>query len=191
MTSKAMWESANLKGDVAGYAAALDGLGVEITPAQLTARLQATAKTFGALRTAIAAPFGRYSALFGVRQGWAMFGSPQRYPAEVHVEVLENDRWRPIYRPHDPAHAWLAETMTHNRMRKFAGRFARGFVQKNYDELSRWLARQASVDFPQASRIRVHLYRYRSLHPLRVQAGERPQGHYERIRTYDAAELRP
>ncbi len=75
-------------------------------------------------------------------------------------------------------------------MRKYGGRFARGFIPKNYDELASWLATEASADFPEANAVRVRLYRYRSLPPEKIRAGERPEGRYERARNFDAEELR-
>lgn len=191
MTSDSMWRSANFKADIAGYAGALGSLGVEMTPEELTQRLRGAAFSFAGIRTAIAWPFDRYARLVGARQGWAMFASPQRHPAELNVEIKVDGAWRTIYRPHDESADWRGETMRHNRVRKYAGRFARGFIPKNYDELASWLATEASVDHPEATAVRVRLYRYRSLPPEKVRAGERPAGHYERVRTFDAAELRP
>ncbi len=190
LTSESMWRSANFKADIAGYAEALQGLGVETTPKALGARLKRAALSFAGIRRAISWPFGRYAELVGARQGWAMFASPQRHPAELHVEIEVDGAWRLLYRPHDDEAEWRGETMRHNRVRKFAGRFARGFVPKNYEELATWLATEASGDFPEANAVRVRLYRYRSLPPEAIRNGERPEGRYERARVFDAEELR-
>ncbi len=186
-----MWRSANFKADLAGYAAALRSLGIDMTAAEFGARLHAVATSFAGFRSAIAAPFGRYASLFGVRQGWAMFASPQRNPAELHVDIEMQGRWQSLYRPHDDDAAWMRETMEHNRVRKFAGRFARTFIPKNYNELSRWLASQAIATYPSATAVRVRLYRTRSLAATKVRTGERPRGHYEHAHIFHAAELRP
>ncbi|HGG56809.1 MAG TPA: hypothetical protein ENK31_03315 [Nannocystis exedens] len=191
ITSPRMWRSANFKADIAGYAAAIRGLGIDMTAEQFGARLHAAAVSFAGFRSAIATPFIPYARIFGVRQGWAMFASPQRNPAWLNVEIKEQGHWRTIYRPHDDDATWMRETMEHNRMRKFAGRFARTFVAKNYDELSRWLASQAIVSYPTATAVRVRLYQTRSLPASEIRTGKRPRGRYHHAHIFSAAELRP
>ena len=190
MTSPALWRSANLRADIAGYAAALQRAGVDVTATELGDRLLRAAHGVAAVTDALSRPFRGYAEVVGARQGWAMFASPQRHPAELHVELQEGESWRLIYRPHDDAAAWRSATMRHNRMRKFAGRFARGFIPKNYDELARWLAQEAAADHPQATAVRVRLYRYTSLPPAEVREGQRPKGRYEHTRTFSSADLR-
>ncbi|MCA9635082.1 MAG: hypothetical protein KC420_03500 [Myxococcales bacterium] len=190
LNNPAMWRSANTRSDIAGYAAALGQVGVEITPEELGARVRDAAATFGRIRELLAAPFAGYAALVGARQGWAMFASPQRVPAEVHVDLEIGGEWRPLYRPHDDAAAWRRATFEHNRFRKFNGRFARTFIPPHYDGLARWLAREAAAEFPEATAIRVRLYRYRTLPPAEARAGRRPEGRYEHERRFVAEELR-
>ena len=57
-------------------------------------------------------------------------------------------------------------------------------------EAARWLATKALREHPGATRVRVRLWRYATLPPERVRAGERPAGgRYEHERVLEAAAL--
>src|SRR5690606_8459350 len=122
-----MWESANTRADLAGWAAALGRVGVDIRGPELATRLRELAGRLADAQDALARPFVRFSSIIGYRQGWAMFASPQRHPFEIHVDVEVDGAWRPLYRPHDDVAAWRRATFEHNRFRKLAGTFARVF----------------------------------------------------------------
>ncbi len=190
MLDRARWRSENLKSDFAGWSSALSKVGVTIPPEELGVRVRGVAERYLRVRSLLVAPFGHYPRLSGANQGWAMFASPQRHPAEVHVDVLEAGAWRPLFRPRDPAASWQSGPLTHHRMRKLMGRFAREYRDGVFSELAAFLASRAFSDVPAAERVRVRLYRYDSLPPERVQRGERPQGRYAERREWGRAELR-
>jgi hypothetical protein len=75
-------------------------------------------------------------------------------------------------------------------VRKQLGRFARTFYPRRYDAVARWLATEAARDFPDATSVRVRLWRYVSLPPDRVLAGEEPEGRYEHELLFEADTLR-
>jgi hypothetical protein len=184
IASKARWQSDVTQNDLATWAARLRAMGWRTSNEAFQRRLWDGAVRYARVRTVVGAPFDAYAGATGAGQGWTMFASPQRFPAELHVDVLRGGIWTPIYRPRSDAYAWRRETFDDDRMRKFAGRFARGFDKNVYRETATWIAKNAAIDFPDASRVRVSLYRYETLAPAAVRRGERPVG-----RTTDAREI--
>ncbi|MCX4240612.1 hypothetical protein [Paraliomyxa miuraensis] len=189
------WQTANARDDLRRMAARLTAWGLATDEHQLEQALWSAGDAYLRVQRPIAAPFQRYAELTGSRQAWQMFASPQRHPAEVHVDIElsgpAGSQWQLLYRPHSDEHAWNREQFDHNRFRKFFGRFARGFIRSHYDQSARWIATKAAREHPEASRVRVRLARYETLPPERVRAGERPAlDKYEHERVFDAEALR-
>lgn len=184
------WNSANTRVEMQRWSALLNGWGIHTTPEQLTARLQSWAHTYVQARRHIAAPLDRYAEISGVRQGWSMFASPQKVPAELHVDVREGATWRPLVRPWDRTLDWRLQARDHHRVRKILGRLARSFRRDRYEGLARWLAAAAAHDFPEVLEVRVAVWRSRSPTLAQAQAGEAPEGHYEHVLVFDAQGLR-
>jgi hypothetical protein len=190
IANPATWRTPGMKADLAAWAGRFRSAGLDTTPASFEASLWRLANRYLSLRERVVAPFALYGELSGAAQGWAMFASPQRHPAEVHVDIREAGDFRPLFRPRSDEHAWRRAELDHNRIRKYVGRFARGFERRDYDQLARWLAAQAARDFPAASQVRVRLYRYATLGPEEVRAGQRPTGIYEETRLFELGALR-
>ena len=185
------WQTENARADLRQMAARLTAWGWSIDEHGLERALWSAGDAYLQVQRPLAAPFEVYAELTGSRQGWTMFASPQRHPAELHVDVEEGGEWQPLQRPHSDQHAWNRRQLEHNRFRKFLGRFARGFHQRHYDEAARWLATKAAREHPEASRVRVRLFRYATLPPERVRAGEEPEGgRYKHERVFEAGALR-
>ncbi len=184
------WQNDNARDDLRKMAERLNAWGWSTDATTLERDLRAAGKRYLHVQQSIAAPFEGYAALTGSRQGWSMFASPQRHPAELHVDIAQTGEWRPLYRPQSEVHAWHRTQLEHNRFRKFLGRFARGFQVTHYDDAARWIATRAAVEHPDASRVRVQLYRYATLPPEQVRAGLKPSGRYEHTRVWDAGTLR-
>lgn len=187
---RSRWQTANAKDDLRTMAARLRGWGIDTDERRLAQALWDAGSAYLELRGPLAWPFERYAETTGCRQGWQMFASPQRHPAELHVDVELDGRWQVIYRPHDDQAAWNRRQFEHNRFRKLLGRFARGFVRRDYDQTARWVAAKAAAQHPAATRVRIRLYRYATLPPAEVLAGERPTGRYEHERLFEAEALR-
>lgn len=188
--NRARWKTANAKADLRQMARRLQGWGIDTDEQRLARDLWALGSAYLTVQRPLAWPFAVYAKVTGSRQGWQMFASPQRHPAELHVDVEIDGQWQPIYRPQSDAHDWNREQLEHNRFRKFLGRFARGFYRQHYDQAARWVATKAAREHPRATRVRVQLYRYASLTPAQVLAGEPKQGRYEHARRFDAEGLR-
>jgi hypothetical protein len=180
----ARWNSRLMQKDVADWAAELGKLGIHVTPSDLQQRLFTLASGYVAIRNELVAPFDLYARVTGARQGWAMFASPQRRPAELHVDGLTAQGFRPLYRPHDPNAAFMADYFLHNRMRKFQGRFARAMRGQFYEDFTKFVAKRAFERFPEVSQVRIALYGYATLSPELVRAGTRPEGSYDNVRLF-------
>lgn len=188
--SRRRWRTANARADLRQWAERLRGWGLDTDERRLARTLWDMGSAYLQVQQPIAAPFGWYARITGSRQAWRMFASPQRHPAELHVELERGGSWQTIYAPHSDEFTWNRRQFEHNRFRKFFGRFARGFVPRHYEQAARWIAARAAREHPDATRVRIRLYRYDSLPPDRVLAGEQPQGHYEHPQVFDAEALR-
>jgi len=188
--NRARWQTANARADLRQMAERLSTWGYETDERRLTQSLWSLGSAYLLIQRPLAWPFVHYAKLSGCRQGWQMFASPQRHPAELHVDLELDGRWQPIYRPHSDEYTWNRQHFEHNRFRKFLGRFARGFFRSHYDEASHFIATKAAREHPEATRVRVQLYRYSSLPPERVRVGEQPKGRYQHPRVFEAEALR-
>ncbi len=188
--NRARWKTANARSDLRQMAERLSAWGYPIDELTLERQLWDLGTAYVRIQEPIAAPFAWYARTSGCRQAWRMFASPQRHPAELHVDLWRDGAWQPLYRPHSDEHAWNREQFEHNRFRKFLGRFARGFIPVHYRQTAHWVATKAAREHPAATKVRVRLLRYDTLPPARVLAGERPRGRYEHAMLFDAQELR-
>lgn len=184
------WESENTRSELVRWSGRLGQLGVDTTPAGLEQTVRRLLERYVSVHAVLTAPFAQYARFTGARQGWAMFAAPQKHPAEFHIDILEDSTWRPIYRPHSAEHDFWGARFRHNRVRKQLGRFARTFHVGAYDRLAQFVAREAALAYPHARAIRVQLWRYATLSPEAVRAGQTPAGRYEHTRRFNAATLR-
>lgn len=184
------WKTANARADLRQWAERLSRWGYDTDEHRLERTLWDTGSAYLRVHQPVVAPFSWYAKVTGSRQAWRMFASPQRHPAELHVDLWREGRWRPLYVPHSEEHAWNRSQFEHNRFRKFLGRFARGFVFDHYRKSARWIATRAAREHPEATRVRIQLYRYDTLVPARVLDGEQPRGRYEHPLIFEAEALR-
>ncbi len=186
------WQSRNTQTEMVRWSSVLRSVGITQSPEALAHNLRALATRYAGVYHTIIAPFRRYERLSQARQGWQMFATPQKSPAELHIDMREgpSQPWLPLYRPHSEVHDAWRNRLTHNRLRKLQGRFARSFRPDTYDALARFIAGHMARDYPEASDIRIRLGRYDTLPPERVRAGQRPVMRYEHERIFIAQELR-
>jgi hypothetical protein len=190
LTNRRGWESENAKAEFRNWATRLQQLGFDVTPEEFESGLWRVNVGIGTWRDRVAWPFQHYARITGARQGWQMFATPQKVPAELHVDAMVDGQWQALVRPRDPESTWRLSQRKHNRVRKQLGRFARTFYPDRYETIARWFATAAVHDFPDATAVRVRLWRYGSLPPARVLAGEEPEGRYEHERVWQAQDLR-
>jgi len=190
VTNRRAYRSENAQTEFRQWSARLNGLGFVTSPPELERDVYATALRYASVHRSVTTPMQRYADVAGTRQGWSMFASPQRHPGEVHVDIRTGANWITITRPRSEEHAWLRSKLDHNRIRKLQGRFARTFYPRRYRAFARWLAREATRDFPDAVEVRVRLVRYHSLPADRVRAGEVPKTRDEHPLVFRADALR-
>jgi len=183
------WDSANTQAEVARWVEGLRRVGVHTTPEALGRGVQQRAERYRGVHAVLTAPFAAYSRGSGARQGWVMFAKPQRHPAELHIDLSDGTRWRPIYRPHSATYDFWGDRFRHHRMRKQLGRFARTFDMPTYDRLTELLALQVARAHPEGRVVQIQLYRYATLRPEAVRAGAVPVGEYEHVRRYRVSAL--
>jgi hypothetical protein len=169
----ARWRSKGTQADLAEWGQELGAEG------DFAERFRAFAEGYASVRGTIATPFALYADATGARQGWAMFSSPQRHPAELHVDLWRDGSWVPLWRPHDAAAAWNQPFFENHRLRKFQGRFAREWKGQRFAEFADYVGRRALEADPDATRVRVRLFRKKSLPADAVARGERARGNYE------------
>lgn len=189
MLRKEVWKSEIGQQDLRAWADRLSWLGYE-TKEQFEQDLWSLAEGYANVNTAITRPFRFYERMAGVRQGWAMFSSPQRFPVEIHVDIKRDGPWEPIYRPLSDEYDFWAPQFRHHRARKLVGRLARGFNHERYNGFARMVATEVADAYPESHRIRVRLYRYSTLPPADVRQGLQPEGRYEHKRYFRTDELR-
>lgn len=196
--NRGAWNTANNKRAMAIWAERLSWLGYQHGD-ELEADLWDLTQSYIATRRTFIRPFQRYADVTGSYQGWRMFAVPQRHPAEMHIDIRESAAggspgepadWRPIYRPHSDEYAYWRSELTHNRLRKTQGRFARSNRTWLYHLFADFLAIRVARDHPGADEIRFRLYRYPTRTPEQVRAGQPRAGRYTDERRFRADLLR-
>ncbi len=185
VASSARWNSRLMQKDMADWAAQLRAIGINVTAEEFGRGVRSLAEGYVALRNQIVSPFDLYARVTQARQGWAMFASPQRHPAELRVDGLVGGRWQPLVRPHDPEAAFMSDYLRHNRVRKFQGRFARALRNGYYDDFAAFLARRAFHARPDVERVQVSLFSYAALGPEQVRSGQKIEGESLHLRVFE------
>ncbi|MEQ1507339.1 MAG: hypothetical protein ABMB14_34240 [Myxococcota bacterium] len=150
-----------------------DGLarvGVELTDDELGAWLVSTTTGLHDLHRWLKTPFAPLFDLVGANQAWALFASATTAPDRLVVEIERPDPttgepgWVPILRRLDPCCTWREDELEYRRIRGvWDGQ--QDEMRAGYKGLTKWIARQAFADYPDASRVRVQLERGRSTYP--------------------------
>jgi hypothetical protein len=179
--SRWAWKDPTVQEEFAYWTGRLNQCGVAVTQQQFEDGLYGTASAYESARGHALAPFGRYYGYCGTFQSWRMFAGPHRHPSRLHIDVEEAGDWRPVYVKSDPEHDWLAVQLDHYRMRPFVYRLSwyRHVPEfPDFDNLARWVAARAARDFPEARRVRVRFFTFRTPSPEEVRAGEPVTGEF-------------
>ncbi len=94
-----------------------------------------------------------------------MFSNPQTSPSRLWVEVDQGDGFTPLFVVGSERYTWHGDFFGHHRIRKLLGRIGRAGRGPEYNELGRWLAREAAREFPDAKTLRVSVTPGRRNHP--------------------------
>lgn len=175
---RSAWKNPTVQNELGAWAHRLRAAGWEISKEELEARMWVVAKTWTAWMVAVRAPLQPYTEYAGVRQRWRMFVAPHRHPAKLVIDVESDGQWTPIYTSRSPDLDWDHWTMDHTRMRSMLFRYAWKEYRRFYRSYARWVARRVFEDFPEASRVRVRWYGFRTPTPEEVREDRVPPGRY-------------
>lgn len=189
--NRSAWKNPTVQDEIAQWAERLTGFGVEVTPAELETWAWDRAVELNRARDRLVRPLRPYHEYAGVRQPWNMFVAPHRNPAELGVDVLVDDVWRPLYRTRSDTHAYRRGFFDHDRIRAMLFRYGWPSFRSSYQDFARWLAKQIAIDVPEATKVRVFFTRYRTLSPEEVKTGAEVTTTRDPPLVFDLAPFRP
>lgn len=175
---RSSWREPTVQGELAAWTDRLNALGWKGDQQHLEQDLWDFASEFVKVRRRVLAPFAPYYRYAGTFQSWRMFVAPHRHPARLHIEVHRRGAWEPVYVARDAQHDWLAPKLDHDRLRAQVFRLSWPAYKTTYSRFVDWVARQAASDFPDATRVRVRFWRYRTPSPAEVRSGAEVPGRW-------------
>ena len=179
--SRASWNNPTVQAELAAWTRRLAALGWQTDPQTLQQDVLAVARSWNATVTTLRTPVQFYEDHLGVRQRWRMFVAPHRYPAKLHVDLLDDGRWRTIYEARSPEHDWRGAQLDQMRTRAVLFRYGWERYEREYRALARWIARRAGEDFPSAERVRIRYWGYRTPSPEEVDDDAIPPGEFRQV----------
>lgn len=170
------WDDPTVRSEFAAWADRLGWIGVSVEPETLEDAAWRFANGWSALRRMANAPFETYQRYTGTWQSWSMFVAPHLFPSRLCIDVRgdESDghaKWRNIYTARSDEHVWRRGQFDHIRMRSAIFRFAWPQYRGQYEQFADWIADRAAVDFPDAFRVRVRFFRFKSPSPRELRDG--------------------
>lgn len=120
--------------------------------------------------SAVKGPFRPPLRFFGVGQAWAMFATPDSWPHRLEIDLRVDGRWEPLYRRWD-AHPWRNGAIRYRRVRGIYDA-AGDKNQGAYWNFTRWAAREALLERPDADAVRVRQVRTHTTLPGRPEDGK-------------------
>jgi hypothetical protein len=141
-------------------------LGLPLERADL-ARITIEGSTaLGTLHDTLKKPWAPLFGLVGVNQAWALFASATTHPDRLVVAIQADGstEWTPILRRLDPCCGWHEAELEYRRIRGvWDGQNDK--MRPGYKGLTKWIARRAFDEHPEAARVRVYLERGESVYP--------------------------
>ena len=173
---RSAWKDPTVQGEFDEWYTRFRQLGYSGDRTAFEERLWAFAVWYSRTRGEILTPFKPYYHYAGTGQGWRMFVAPHRFPARLAIDVRRNGEWENVYVERSTTKAWLAPILDHDRMRSATFRYSWPQYEKTYGEFCAWIQKRARVDFPDADRLRVRYFKYRTRSPEEVRANEPEDG---------------
>ncbi len=179
---RAAWKDPTVQAELRAWRDRLSGLGLDRSPEAFEQDLWELAAGFMRVRRQVLRPFRPYYRWCGTWQTWRMFIAPHRFPARLHIELSDGGGdYRSVYVARSPEHTWLAPQLDQARMRAALFRYGWPSYGRSWSQLADWIAARAAADFPEAERIRLRMWKYRTPSPEQVLAGERPEGRWVNV----------
>lgn len=187
---RAAWKDPVVQAEFGQWVARLDRLGVALSAREFEDHLWRVAVVWTRAREAVVVPLYPYLDAVGARQPWRLFTAPHRYPSRLEIAVETGGVTEDVYVARSSEHTWMRARFDDVRMRKAIYLFGWPGRQKTYDSFCRWVARQAARDFPDADRVRVRFWRYKTPSPAASVAGDPVVGKYRLERVLDLQDRR-
>ena len=166
------WDDPTVKSEFAAWADRLGWIGVNVEPESLEDAAWRFANGWASMRRMANAPFETYQRYTGTWQSWSMFVAPHLYPSRLCIDVRDGDGlWRNIYTARSDEQDWRRGQFDHIRMRSAIFRYAWPQYRGQYEQLADWISDRAAIDFPDADRIRVRFFRFKSPSPRELRDG--------------------
>ena len=184
VTDRSHWKDPSVQDEMRTAAKRARAIGFPWTDAEFEDLMYELATEYNQVRRMVLKPFRPYAKYCGVRQSWRMFSAPHRYPTIMQIEIEENKAWRPVYRIRSDEYDWMRTRFDHHRIRRLA--FLHGWkkYRRSYNGFAKWVRREATRDFPNATRVRIKQLKVKSMSPDEVKAGVKHKGKWQNQRTY-------
>lgn len=173
---RSLWKDPTVQQEFQAWHERLAKLGATWTESEMEDDLWNFAVGWERYRSALLTPFSPYGRYLGVSQSWRMFVAPHRYPTRLAVDLEEDGAWRTIFQERSEQWTWRRPLFDHDRMRSVIFRLGWPQYKKSWEAYSRWIARMAAADFPEATRVRTRMFKYRTLSPQEARSGKEPEG---------------
>jgi hypothetical protein len=169
---RSAWKDPSVQAEFHIWTDRANALGIGVTKDEFEDFIWELAHGFMDVRNKAIAPAKPYGDYLGVRQDWRMFSAPHRFPTRLHIEIEENGEWRTLYVERSEEFTWRRSFFEHHRIRRLL--FLHGWTQfrRRYEAFGNYIARQAAVEFPDATRVRLSHFKFRSPTPQEAQAGK-------------------
>lgn len=152
-------DTATARAQLAWLSAAARRLGFDLDEPGARALVLAAAPRMIGARKALLWPFEPYQAHLGVRQPWRLFAFVDREAASLQIDASFGGEFLPLYRRLDPANAWRAAQLDHERSRSLLASITSAPGYHAYRPFAAWLAARAFEDFPEATAVRFRVER--------------------------------
>jgi len=187
---RSAWDDPTVKEEFSAWRARLDGWGLHYEEDEFEEMLWTVASGYQKSVRKVTDPFKPYYRYAGTHQSWRMFVAPHMNPSILHIDVRVNNEWQTVYVENSDAFTWNRELFDHDRMRSAMFRYAWPGWRTNWERLGDWLAVRLADDYPEATLARFRYWKYRSLSPEQVAAGDERDGRFYRRYEVDLTELR-
>ena len=144
----------------------LNSAGIAVTHEDLEEGVVAFTGTSGAVHKTLKRPFKPLFDLVGVNQAWALFASATIRPDRLVVEIerAPGSGWVTIERRLDPCCTWRDPQLRYRRIRGVWDS-QKDTMRAGYKGLTKWIAREALLEHPEAQRVRISLEQVESTYP--------------------------
>jgi len=185
------WNDPTVTAEFEAWSERLNHVGYETTPDDLKTDLFTLAQDFTEVRKTVLSPARPYARYLGTQQSWRMFVAPHRFPTRLHVELKQAEgEWETVSIYQDPDYSWKADLFEQDRFRSALFRYGWKSYSGARKLFNQWLAREAAVDFPDATHIRTRWYKVQTPTPEMVLAGEEFEGKFVLGQTLSLAPYR-